>query len=144
MFMHTHNHSYKHTLELCIRAQWLAAWHFDTTMTLPAHLFPLPRLLLRTQGQLSNIFVIDTPFERQSLCHYAPITSGNLGLSLGTSDQSGGGVTQDYKAHCCPPSNSLHTHPTKPPPSQPAFMTLKNVVPVSKILGSIPACFAPS
>lgn len=26
------------------------------------------------------------------------------------------GLTQDYKAHHCPPSNSLRTHPTIPPP----------------------------
>lgn len=68
----------------------------------PPHSPNLPPTLLWTQGQLSNVFVIDAPSRPQSLCHYRPIAAGNLGHSLGTSDWADVGLTQDYKAHCCP------------------------------------------
>lgn len=112
-------------------------------------LLSLTSLLLRTQGQLSYILVINSPSGPQSLCHYAPIAVGNLGCSLRASDRvskggmvcGGGHRITKHTAVLHLPTHT-HTHPTKPPPSQPASITLENVVPVSTILCSIPACIA--
>lgn len=82
-----------------------------------SHPLGVTSFLLRTQGQLSHILVINAPSRPQSLCHYGPIVAGNSGHSLRTSNRvrqmrvgGGWGVTKDYKAHCCPLSTSLHTH----------------------------------
>lgn len=106
-----------------------------------SHPLGVTSFLLRTQGQLSHILVIDAPSRPLSLCHYGPIVAGNSGHSLRTSNRvrqmrvgGGWGVTKDYKAHCCPLSTSLHTHigvrahthnqTSDQPVSQPASVTL--------------------
>lgn len=77
-------------------------------------LLSLTSLLLRTQGQLSYILVINSPSGPQSLCHYAPIAVGNLGCSLRASDRvskggmvCGGGTGLQSTLLS---STSLHTH----------------------------------
>lgn len=122
-----------------------------------SHPLGVTSFLLRTQGQLSHILVINAPSRPQSLCHYGPIVAGNSGHSLRTSNRvrqmrvgGGWGVTKDYKAHCRPLSTSLHTHigvrahthtqPNQRPASKSASLSdaVKNVGPVSVVLYSIP------
>lgn len=88
-----------------------------------------PPLLLRTQGQLSYILMMNSPSRPQSLCHYKLIARGPLGpQSEDTTSQPVGGCGSTKHAAVLHLPTCSH-HPTKPPPSQQASVTLENFVP---------------